>query len=123
MMQDVAVPRAARKLALDDAEAPPTRRTKLRGAALTAGRYGISAFGPLSIAGAHFLAALVFLRMLSPHGFGLVSFAFVAVPPFLSVTLALLSALASHREIPRRGGRANGADHAPEGKPVPVASA
>ncbi len=55
-------------------------------------RYGISGLGALSIAGAHFIAAIVFLRMLPPAEFGLVSFLFVVTPPLLSVTMSLLYA-------------------------------
>jgi hypothetical protein len=57
-----------------------------------AGRYGLSTFGTMAIAGAHFIAALAFLRALPPAEFGLVSFAFVAVPPLLSATMSLVAA-------------------------------
>lgn len=68
------------------------RNGTLGGVAGVAGRYGLSAFGPMSIAAAHFIAALVFLRALPPAEFGLISFVFVAVPPFLSVTMSLIGA-------------------------------
>lgn len=58
----------------------------------TAARYGVSGFGAMSIAAAHFIAAIVFLRMLPPAEFGLISFLFVATPPLMSVTMSLLYA-------------------------------
>ena len=55
-------------------------------------RYAFNALGPISIAGAHFLAALVFLHTLSKADFGLFSFVFVVVPFCLSMTGALFGA-------------------------------
>ena len=43
-------------------------------------RYAFNTMGPISIAGAHFLASLLFLRFLPPAQFGLFSFVFVVVP-------------------------------------------
>ena len=55
-------------------------------------RYGMSAFGPASIAGAHFVASLMFLRTSSPADFGLFSFVLVVVPLCMSMSSALLGA-------------------------------
>ncbi len=55
-------------------------------------RYALSTLGPMSIATAHFLAALIFLHALSAAAFGLFSFVLVIVPFALSATGALLNA-------------------------------
>lgn len=55
-------------------------------------RYGISTLGPLSVSGAHFLAALIFLQVLSQNDFGLVAFLLIVVPFCLSMSGALLAA-------------------------------
>ncbi len=55
-------------------------------------RYALSTLGPMSIAAAHFLAALIFLHALSAAAFGLFSFVLVIVPFALSATGALLNA-------------------------------
>ncbi len=55
-------------------------------------RYGMSAFGPASIAAAHFVASLMFLRISSPADFGLFSFVLVVVPLCMSMSSALLGA-------------------------------
>src|SRR5690242_9498081 len=55
-------------------------------------RYAFNTMGPVSIAGAHFLSALIFLRFLPQAQFGLFSFAFIVVPFALSMTGALFGA-------------------------------
>ncbi len=57
-----------------------------------AGRYSLSAIGPIAISGAHFAASLIFLHRLSPADFGLFSFLLVVVPFCLSVSSGLLGA-------------------------------
>ncbi len=58
-------------------------------------RYALSAAGPLCISGAHFLAALIFLRTFSRAEFGLVSFLLVIVPFCQSLCTALIGASVS----------------------------
>ena len=55
-------------------------------------RYALAAFGPIAIAGAHFLASILFLRLMPPAAFGLFAFVLVVVPFWLSVSVALLGA-------------------------------
>ncbi|HEY2033256.1 MAG TPA: hypothetical protein VGH02_06175 [Rhizomicrobium sp.] len=55
-------------------------------------RYAFNTLGPISIAGAHFLSSLIFLRFLPQAQFGLFSFVFVVVPFALSMTGALFGA-------------------------------
>lgn len=55
-------------------------------------RYAFNTMGPVSIAGAHFLSALIFLRYLPQAAFGLFSFALIVVPFALSMTGALFGA-------------------------------
>lgn len=55
-------------------------------------RYAFNTMGPVSIAGAHFFSALIFLRFLPQAQFGLFSFAFIVVPFALSMTGALFGA-------------------------------
>jgi O-antigen/teichoic acid export membrane protein len=64
----------------------------LRRAGVVVARYGISTFGPLSVAGSHFLTSLFVLHALSPADFGHLSFVLVVVPLCLSVTGALFGA-------------------------------
>ncbi len=54
--------------------------------------YAFNTLGPISIAGAHFLTSLLFLRFLPPAQFGLFSFVFVVVPFALSMGGALFGA-------------------------------
>jgi putative peptidoglycan lipid II flippase len=63
-----------------------------RPVAARAGRYALSAFGPLAVSAAHFIAALVFLHTLSRDAFGVFAFVLVVVPFFLSASTALLGA-------------------------------
>jgi len=65
-------------------------------------RYSISAFGPISVSGAHFLAALILLHGLPRTEFGLFSFMLVAVPFCLSMCGSLL-ALPVARAAAREG--------------------
>lgn len=55
-------------------------------------RYVFNTLGPISIAGAHFLTSLIFLRFLPQAQFGLFSFVLVVVPFALSMTGALFGA-------------------------------
>ena len=57
-----------------------------------AGRYGLTAIGPVAVSGAHFAASLIFLHRLSPADFGLFSFLLVVVPFCLSMSSGLLGA-------------------------------
>src|ERR1700744_4045057 len=56
----------------------------------TALRYGASACGPIAVSGAHFIASLIFLRLLSAHEFGLFSFVMVVVAFGMSATASLV---------------------------------
>jgi O-antigen/teichoic acid export membrane protein len=58
-------------------------------------RYGLSSLGPVSVSAAHFIASLLFLRLLKPVAFGQFSFLLIVVPFCLSATGALLGAPAS----------------------------
>ena len=55
-----------------------------------AGRYTLSAAGPLAVSGAHFLASLIFLRLLTAQEFGLFSFVMVVVAFGMSATASLV---------------------------------
>ena len=55
-------------------------------------RYGLTAVGPITVSGAHFVASLIFLHRLSPGDFGLFSFLLVVVPFCLSMSSGLLGA-------------------------------
>jgi hypothetical protein len=57
-----------------------------------AGRYSLSAAGPIAVSGAHFGASLMFLHRMSPREFGMFSFLLVVVPFCLSVSSGLLGA-------------------------------
>jgi hypothetical protein len=77
----------------------PARRSALQATSAAAWRYALSALGPLSIAGAHFLASLLFLKLMPPATFGLFAFVLVLVPFWLSISVALLGApLATTRQ-------------------------
>jgi O-antigen/teichoic acid export membrane protein len=65
---------------------------RIAGLARTTLRYGLSAAGPVLVSGAHFAAALMFLRALPPAQFGLLSFLFIVVPFCLSASGALVGA-------------------------------
>jgi O-antigen/teichoic acid export membrane protein len=75
-----------------DATAEDVRWPAARRFAGIAWRYGSSAAGPVSIAGAHFIAALIFLNDLSRTEFGLFSFLLVVVPFCMSITGSLVGA-------------------------------
>jgi O-antigen/teichoic acid export membrane protein len=55
-------------------------------------RYAMSAMGPISISGAHFVAAIIFLHTLARAEFGLFSFVFVIVSFCFSMSGALFGA-------------------------------
>ncbi|HEY0301228.1 MAG TPA: hypothetical protein VGC36_07850 [Rhizomicrobium sp.] len=57
-----------------------------------AGRYALSACGPICISGAHFVAALLVLHTLSRAHFGLFSFVMTLVPFGISAAAALVGA-------------------------------
>ena len=57
-----------------------------------AGRYALSALGPVCISGAHFLGAVLVLHTLSPVHFGLFSFVMTIVPFCISAAAALVGA-------------------------------
>jgi hypothetical protein len=61
----------------------------------TVSRYGLSVTGPVAVSAAHFIASLMFLRMLQAYEFGQFSFLLIIVPFCLGVTRALLGAPAS----------------------------
>jgi len=62
-------------------------------------RHALAALGPFTIAGAHFLASLLFLKTMAPAVFGLFAFVLVAVPFWLGISVALLGApLATTRQ-------------------------
>ncbi len=69
-----------------------SKRFDLRHAFSQARRYGLSAFGPLSVSGAHFLATLVLLHWLADSAFGQFSFALVVLGLCLGLTNGLLVA-------------------------------
>lgn len=58
-------------------------------------RYGLSSLGPVAVSGAHFVASLLFLRLLRPADFGQFSFLLIVVPFCLSAAGALLGAPAA----------------------------
>jgi O-antigen/teichoic acid export membrane protein len=57
----------------------------------TAGRYTLSASGPVATSGAHFLVSLVFMRNMFAAQFGLFSFVMVIAPFCMSLIAAALS--------------------------------
>lgn len=58
-------------------------------------RYGLTSLGPVAVSGAHFVASLLFLRLLPPADFGHFSFLMIVVPFCLSATGAVLGAPAA----------------------------
>ena len=64
--------------------------TRLAGLRTTALRYGLSAFGPVAVSGAHFVASIVFLHAFSRADFGLFAFLLIVVPFCLSLSGSLL---------------------------------
>ncbi len=58
-------------------------------------RYGLTSLGPVAVSGAHFVASLLFLRLLRPADFGHFSFLMIVVPFCLSATGAMLGAPAA----------------------------
>jgi hypothetical protein len=55
-------------------------------------RYALAALGPFTIAGAHFLGSILFLKTMAPAAFGLFAFVLVAVPFWLGISVALFGA-------------------------------
>ncbi|MDE2183227.1 MAG: hypothetical protein KGJ78_09420 [Alphaproteobacteria bacterium] len=74
---------------------PRTNASRLQEALISCYRYGLSTLGPVAVSGAHFVASLIFLRLLRPEDFGQFSFLLIVVPFCLSATGALLGAPAS----------------------------
>jgi O-antigen/teichoic acid export membrane protein len=68
----------------------PTRADGFAAWRALALRYGISAFGPVSVSGAHFVASIIFLHTFSKSDFGLFAFLLVVVPFCLSLSGSLL---------------------------------
>ncbi|MBU6298541.1 MAG: hypothetical protein KGJ79_08820 [Alphaproteobacteria bacterium] len=58
-------------------------------------RYSLSVIGPIAVSAAHFIASLIFLRMLRADEFGQFSFLLIVVPFCLSMSSALLGAPAA----------------------------
>lgn len=58
-------------------------------------RYGMTSLGPIAVSGAHFVASLLFLRLLKPADFGYFSFLMIVVPFCLSAAGAMLGAPAA----------------------------
>ena len=66
-------------------------------------RYAFSAFGPISVSAAHFIAALIFLHSLPRTDFGLFSFLLIVAPFSLSICGSLFAPPIA-REIAAPGG-------------------
>jgi len=75
-----------------EADVAPVPASKLNKLVNVAGRYALSAIGPVCISGAHFLGALVVLHTLSPVHFGIFSFVMTIVPFCISAASALIGA-------------------------------
>ena len=71
-------------IAVPERDAPPRKLARL------AVRYGLSASGPVSVSGAHFVASMIFLHILARAEFGLFAFLLVIVPLCMSASGALL---------------------------------
>jgi len=74
----------------DMAEETGARRLPVPPWLATMLRYGVSASGPVTVSGAHFLASLVFLHALPAGQFGLFSFVMVTVSFGISLNVALI---------------------------------
>jgi O-antigen/teichoic acid export membrane protein len=75
-------------MAIDTIARPSGKREKFLAAA---GRYTLSASGPVATSGAHFLVSLVFMRNMFAAQFGLFSFVMVIAPFCMSLIAAALS--------------------------------
>lgn len=75
-----------------EADVAPVPASNLNKLVSVAGRYALSALGPVCISGAHFLAALLVLHTLSPVHFGFFSFVMTVVPFGISAASALIGA-------------------------------
>jgi hypothetical protein len=74
---------------------PPIALEGRRPVLCMAYRYGLSTIGPVAVSAAHFVASLIFLRLLRPEEFGRFAFLLIVVPFCLSAAGALLGAPAS----------------------------
>jgi len=72
-----------------------TRAPWTAGVLHSAYRYGLTSLGPIAVSGAHFVASVLYLRLLRPVDFGHFSFLLIVVPFCLSATGALLGAPAA----------------------------
>ena len=70
-------------------------RLRAQGVLNMIARYGLSITGPVAVSAAHFIASLIFLRMLPAGEFGQFSFLLIVVPFCLGMSSALLGAPAS----------------------------
>lgn len=77
--------------AIPDVASPAPQAGRLARLLATAGRYTLSASGPVATSGAHFLISFVFMREMFAHQFGLFSFVLVIVPFCMSMIAAALS--------------------------------
>ncbi len=77
--------------AIPDVASPAPQAGRLTRLFATAGRYALSASGPVATSGAHFLISFVFMREMFAHQFGLFSFVLVIVPFCMSMIAAALS--------------------------------
>ena len=84
------------------ARPPKEKGSRFTGLLATAGRYTISASGPVATSAAHFLISLVFMREMFAAQFGLFSFVMVIVPFCMSMIAAALS-LPITRSLDRSG--------------------
>ena len=75
-----------------EADVAPVPASKLNKLVNAAGRYALSALGPVCISGAHFLGAVLVLHTLSPAHFGFFSFVMTVVPFCVSAASALIGA-------------------------------
>ncbi len=73
----------------------PVREGWMAAVLRTSYRYGLSSLGPVAVSAAHFIASLMFLRMLPPVEFGRFSFLLIVVPFCLGASGSLLGAPAS----------------------------
>jgi O-antigen/teichoic acid export membrane protein len=79
------------------------RKNAAAGLLSAATRYAFSAFGPISISAAHFLAAVIYLHWLPRTDFGLFSFLLVVAPFSLSICGSMFAPPIA-REVARPGG-------------------
>jgi len=75
-----------------EADVAPVPASTLNKLVNAAGRYALSALGPVCISGAHFMGAVLVLHTLSPVHFGFFSFGMTVVPFCISAAAALIGA-------------------------------